>query len=528
MFFFWTSLLLCSYLSLAELNSECIFFGCSCTRNTIRCPHDGYLAMFPKRHIGKINMDNIIIDISRNGLEMVPDDRFAGLSVLKIDLSHNSIYKLSADTFRDILRLKELDLSSNKLRYLNSNTFIPIDSSLEKLVLNENYLNQMETVRLTNLVKKLQKLKQLDLEANRLIYVPNLIDTILTRLSLANNLIESLVDSESYLNLLPESLIELNLENNRLKQLNDNSFQNLNNLKYLNLDSNEISAIAEDSFVHLKSLLVLNLRQNSLKQIPSRIFFTLENLELVDLSSQRQQIKTINDYAFERYSNRKPIKKVLLNNNSISSITNRAFCSKLSKWPYANLKEIDLSLNLITNVSACILRQLYKGFTEPMIQRHKTMSKVILNNDNDAEFIKCDCEISRASKMVELSGMCMATDENLTNLKDYDCGSYSINNLDLTQNLCKEKKEYECFTTNFFTSPSYITGLLWSRTFPLNNSIENFTYNEDLVYHLETAPSELSKSNLTFVKSMANFYVIEFLNLLLLFFFNFLYHKFFS
>lgn len=528
MFFIWTSLLLCSYLSLAELNSECIFFGCSCNRDTIRCPNDGFLTMFPKRHIGKAYTDNMIIDISRNGLEMVPDDRFAGLNVLKIDLSRNSIFKLSADTFRDIIKLRQLDLSSNKLRYLNSNTFIPIESSLEELVLKENYLNQMETIRLNKLIKKLVKLKKLDLDANRLIYVPNLFDTNLARLSLADNFVESLVDSEAYINLLPTSLIELNLKNNRLKQLNDNSFQNLINLKYLNLDSNEISAITEDFFVNLKSLLVLNLRQNSLKHIPSRIFFTLENLEHVDLSSQRQKIKIINDYAFERYSNRKPIKKILLNNNSIASIGNRAFCSKLSKWPYANLREIDLSSNLITNVSACILRQLYKGFTEPMLQRHRIMSKVILNDHNDAELIKCDCEISRASKMVDLDGMCLASDETLTQMRDYDCGIYSVNNFDLVQNLCKVKKEYECFTTNFFTSPSHVTALFWSRTFPFNNSIENFTYNEDLVYDLEAKPAELFVSNLTFVKSMANVYVINFFSLFLLFFFNFLYHKFFS
>ncbi|RNA10356.1 insulin-like growth factor-binding complex acid labile subunit [Brachionus plicatilis] len=490
----WMSFVLCAYLSQAELYPDCIFLGCSCTRDTIRCPHDGFLTMFPKRRIGKTYIHNMVIDISGNGLQMVPDDRFAELNVLKIDLSHNSIYKLSADTFRDILRLNELDLSSNKLRYLNPNTFIPIENSLETLVLSDNYLTQMESIRLTNLAKKLYRLKKLDLDKNRLIYVPNFVDTNLTRLSLAENYVESLLDSETYKNLLPSSLVELRLEKNRLKQLNDNSFQNLVNLKYLNLESNEISAIAESSFLNLKSLLVLNLKQNSLKHIPSRIFFTLENLDLVDLSSQRQEIKVLNNYAFDRYSNRKPIKKVLLNNNSIERIESRAFCSKLAKRPYANLKEIDLSSNFVQSVSECILRQLFKGFTEPMMPRHKVMTKVILNEEKDSFLMKCGCEISRASKLVELSGMCTADDGTVSHLSQYDCGGYSTNSVDFVHRLCKAQKEFECLSSNFLTTPSYMSGLFWSRTFPFNSSFENFTYNGDLVYELETK-ADLSISN---------------------------------
>lgn len=253
-FYYLLALIIISNLVVGTLGTGCIFLGCSCIKDKIRCPADNsadsYLTMFPKRQIGKTYSHNITIEINDNRLEMVPDDRFAGLDVHKIDLSTNLIYKLSPDTFRDITRLIVLDLSVNKLTYLNSNTFYPIENSLLSLNLKNNYLNDMEATRLGNVLSKLSKLQELILSRNRLSYAPNLTQMNVLKLDLGFNLIESLVDADSYENLLPNSLIDLNLEENRLKQINENTFENLIFLKYLNLESNEISAIAESSLIN--------------------------------------------------------------------------------------------------------------------------------------------------------------------------------------------------------------------------------------------------------------------------------------
>ncbi|CAF0981398.1 unnamed protein product, partial [Brachionus calyciflorus] len=482
---------------------NCIFLGCSCIKDTIRCPYDNsedsFLTMFPKRRIGKTYSNSMTIDISSNGLEMVPDDRFAGLNVKKIDLSKNLIYKLSADTFRDIKTLKILDLSSNKLKYLNSNTFIPIESTLETLILNNNYLNEMETIRLVNVILKLNNLKNLEITKNRLIYVPNLIKSNLTKLSLGFNLFESLLDSDTYENLLPSSLVELNLENNRLKQINDNSFENLFNLKYLNLESNEISAIAENSFKNLRNLLVLNLKRNSIKHIPSRIFYTLDNLERLDLSSQSQQLKFIGDYAFDRHSNRKPIKLILLNNNSISRIENRAFCSKFNKKPYINVKEIDLSQNLLTKITSCIFRQLNKGFSDPSIgnTRQKIQSKIVLNKKgSNSSLIECGCEITRSNKLIDLDGICRRSDGSSVYLNQYDCGDYSIHSSGAIHKYCQAQTQYEClvFNEDSTTTKTYSTETnlnLIFKTFPYNMSHnENATYGDQTAHDGEVNEGE--------------------------------------
>jgi hypothetical protein len=131
----------------------------------------------------------------------------------------------------------------------------------------------------------------------------------------------------------------------------------------------------------LTTLTSINLSRNNLKHIPGEIIFTLTSLELFDLSSQNQPIRQINDYAFDRESNKRPIKRVLLHNNSISVISKRAFCSKTSsKMPYVNIKELNLSENRVDAIDSCVFRQLAKGYAETnYTSKLKLYSKIILN-----------------------------------------------------------------------------------------------------------------------------------------------------
>lgn len=171
-----------------------------------------------------------------------------------------------------------------------------------------------------------------------------------------------------------------------------------------------------------------------LKHIPSDIIYTLDSLELLDLSSQTYPIRRIDDYAFDRHSHKKPIKRILLHNNSISVIANRAFCARSSRHSprlYANIKEIDLSQNQIDSIDACILRQLARGISEPMYtSKMKLYAKVVLNRDRSIEsnILACSCEITRAHKLLDLEGSCRRSDGTTVYLNQYDCGDYSIVN----------------------------------------------------------------------------------------------------
>ena len=138
---------------------NCLFIGCLCTFNYIKCPagyndqesssiydYSNKLTMFPKRtnfYSSNLKLNNLTINLRDNYLEMIPDDRFSGLGLLKLDLSNNSIYKLSTFVFRDMTRLDILDLSHNKVSYLSSSIFSPIETSLHVLNLDTNCLNEL-------------------------------------------------------------------------------------------------------------------------------------------------------------------------------------------------------------------------------------------------------------------------------------------------------------------------------------------------------------------------------------------------
>ena len=188
-----------------DLRDECIFLGCSCSNSRIRCPSENAtitaallkMSMFPKRRIG-INFElNLTIDLSQNDLQQVPDDRFAGLDIRLLNFSGNRILKLSPDTFRDVARLNELDLSANKLKFLQNTMFVPIEASLLSLKLDFNLLSDMEPMRLASVFWKLNRLRNLSLAQNRLFFLPNLSRLQnLFRLDLRANLVEFLADPE--------------------------------------------------------------------------------------------------------------------------------------------------------------------------------------------------------------------------------------------------------------------------------------------------------------------------------------------
>lgn len=270
----------------------------------------------------------------------------------------------------------------------------------------------------------------------------------------------------------------------------------------------------------------------------------MENLEHLDLSSQTQQLKEISDYAFDRQSNRKPIRKIVLSNNNISKIDNRAFCSKYNnKKPYVNVREIDLSFNLLTRINSCILRQLAKGFSDPMQNSSKTkhFTKVLfkthsllgtnlnrLENEKQQVLIECNCEITRANKLVDLEGVCRRSDNTSAYMKQYDCGDYTIINANQIHKYCSLREQFECIHfeefTNKFSSDYYAlpstkpiskTSQVATSTLPLNfNSslgldIFNMTLNDgegDLAGYFnrsyERDLNDRDKSNnQTFVKS---------------------------
>jgi hypothetical protein len=494
--------------------NKCTFIGCGCKKNLIECPKtdtNEKLSMFPKRYNGKHAHANLTLKINNNLLEKIPDDRFASLDMYEIDFSYNKIYKLSTYVFRDIQRLENLDLNNNLLNYIHTKLFEPVKYSLVTVNLNENILHEMQASMLSKVFDDFSSLKNLYLSKNLLVYIPNLSHSNLTRLVLSHNRIESLVDQDTFQNLLPASVVYLDLEDNQIKQINDYSFTSMHKLEELNLGSNKIAAFAESSFANLKNLRVLILRQNNLMHIPSRIFYPLVNLEELDFSRQNKYVKKIEDYAFDRVSNLKPIRRVDLSRNYISIIENRAFCSKNYLRPYASIKELDLYLNPLKNLNSCIMRQLYKGYNNRALLK-TTSSQFGLNEK--AVLVECDCEVTRSNKLIDLVGSCFLSSSNITlTLKNYECGiDGAIKTLTQLNAHCLTLPDYDCaqsteldynpvetFTTPHITTTTLLTSTNTHdlTTLPKKGNASFSVDDEDDEENREELETSLNKGNTT-------------------------------
>ncbi|KAK9703342.1 Leucine rich repeat [Popillia japonica] len=202
-----------------------------------------------------------VLNLSANGAHIIKDGYFARLSDLKrLDLSNNNLSILNDKILLPQSNLQYLNLSNNRLEVLNEACF----SSLLRLQQLDGSWNRLAKVVPGNL--KLPSLARLLLARNsRLDFASNELEQIeddalgrldsLTVLYLTDNELSNRPKS------LPEKLKVFHLERNRIKIIQSNDFQNLNQLETLLLCDNKIATIQENAFNYLFSILSLDLSE---------------------------------------------------------------------------------------------------------------------------------------------------------------------------------------------------------------------------------------------------------------------------
>lgn len=115
----------------------------------------------------------------------------------------------------------------------------------------------------------------------------------MVKLDLENNKINE-IENKTFVNLI--SLEELLLSRNHLKFFSHHLFTGLVNLVNLSLESNKIHFIEMNSFANLGNLHILNLNNNDLKILKDNVFFGLRYLKELDLQNNR--IHTIQEHTF--------------------------------------------------------------------------------------------------------------------------------------------------------------------------------------------------------------------------------------
>ncbi|CAH0399874.1 unnamed protein product [Chilo suppressalis] len=237
------------------------------------------LEALPKRIFNRLEQ-LLVLDLSANKLrsDHIEDETFGGLiRLIVLDLSHNTLSRVTRNMFKDLFFLQILNLNNNTIGSIEDNAFSPL-FNLHTLNLGQNKLHVIED----HVFNGLFILNKLNLNNNVISYISenafkNCSD--LKELDLSSNKMTK----------IPEALLQLpflkslDLGENLLTEITNNSFQNLSQLTGLRLIDNQIGNLTAGMFAGLPSLQVLNLAKNKIQSIETETFQRNTQLEAVRL-----------------------------------------------------------------------------------------------------------------------------------------------------------------------------------------------------------------------------------------------------
>uniref|UniRef100_A0A6C0EAI8 Uncharacterized protein n=1 Tax=viral metagenome TaxID=1070528 RepID=A0A6C0EAI8_9ZZZZ len=225
-------------------------------------------------------------------------------------------------------------------------------------------------------IKYLTKLQTLNLSENKLKKIKeNTFDNLtnLQQLFLGSN--ELRIIKENTFDKLT-NLHYLDVGNNQLTEIKENAFDRLTDLTHLYLNGNKLKEIKENIFDKLTNLQTLNLNSNKLTKIKENTFYGLTNLHTLYLYNSR--LREIKENAFHGLTN---LRHLHLYNNKLTEIKENAFDgltnltilhlngNKLTEIKenafdgLANLQELYLCNNQLTEIKEntfCRLTNLWK------------------------------------------------------------------------------------------------------------------------------------------------------------------------
>ncbi|KAJ7319890.1 hypothetical protein JRQ81_019401 [Phrynocephalus forsythii] len=203
-------------------------------------------------------------------------------NVHKIYLSENKLQNIMGSSLHHYSSLQHLDLSSNRIGFMEPGIFAAM-GSLEELNLANNQLYQL--AQSNHRIGLLAHVRMLDLSRNQL--YSGMADHLLHEapflqyLSLAEN---SIIEISQGTFQGSPSLVEVNLHSNLIMEIEEGAFESLPHLSKLNLSMNSLTCIAG---FNLKQLQVLDLSRNSIETFQSIASEEEFNLTWLDLSENK-------------------------------------------------------------------------------------------------------------------------------------------------------------------------------------------------------------------------------------------------
>lgn len=312
-----------------------------------------------------VNLDVTYIDLSENIVTDIHEKAFAGLenSLEKLDIQVYSmtglpikalkglkklkvlrvsgcdVSTLINDSFIDFVSLRELHLTSCRIKRIEQFAFNTLEAQLNVLTLKDNKLSDIPIESIT----KLQSLHKLVLSSNEITTVPRDIFKDISRLQhldLASNKIDT-IESGAFTG-LEKTLEFLAVQENNLDASDLKPISILRNLKQLEAANNKISELPAEIFKHLVSLSLISLQSNKIRKIDIASFKgTSEELQVLLLSEN--PISSLEDGTFRGF---RRMKHLYMDATKIGrKLTSKTFKGLEGKLETLSLRGVGLNNN---------------------------------------------------------------------------------------------------------------------------------------------------------------------------------------
>ncbi|XP_054300318.1 leucine-rich repeats and immunoglobulin-like domains protein 3 isoform X3 [Pongo pygmaeus] len=270
------------------------------------------------------------VKLNNNELETIPNLGPVSANITLLSLAGNRIVEMLPEHLKEFQSLETLDLSSNNISELK--TAFPA-LQLKYLYLNSNRVTSMEPGYFDNLANTLLVLK---LNRNRISAIPPKMFKLpqLQHLELNRNKIKN-VDGLTFQGL--GALKSLKMQRNGVTKLMDGAFWGLSNMEILQLDHNNLTEITKGWLYGLLMLQELHLSQNAINRISPDAWEFCQKLSELDLTFNH--LSRLDDSSFLGLS---LLNTLHIGNNRVSYIADCAFRG------LSSLKTLDLKNNEIS------------------------------------------------------------------------------------------------------------------------------------------------------------------------------------
>ncbi|KAL3096035.1 hypothetical protein niasHS_005794 [Heterodera schachtii] len=261
-------------------------------------------------------LENVLQELAINGnriKEMMPETIAGFHSLVRLDLSNNSIEELKAEhSLPRLPKLTDIDLSHNRISAVHKTFFDGVKGTVQTINLGHNVIEEVPASAIRGF-------------------------RMLMALHLHNNLLNGILPALSFMNLPVLSL--LNLAGNQLSAMHRQAFLNAPMLRYLYLSANRLTQILPFQLSSFERLEMLDLSNNWVEVLGNDSFAGLPSLRQLYLGENH--IRSIEPFAFSQNSS---IAVLILEQNWMSEVTKDNF------RPLKQLQQLSLKNNKLRSV----------------------------------------------------------------------------------------------------------------------------------------------------------------------------------